>query len=139
LTLSTPEAAPPAQGGSIEVLPADERCGSKRAILAWCFFDWANSAFPTVVQTFLFSAYFTSHVAADTEAGTAAWGRATGLAALVIALLNSLAFHFTVYGRVREWDHAPVPPRRVRTAAALSLALWTVVVVSGRLLAYTFF
>jgi UMF1 family MFS transporter len=122
LTLSTPEAAPPAQGGSIEVLPADERCGSKRAILAWCFFDWANSAFPTVVQTFLFSAYFTSHVAADTEAGTAAWGRATGLAALVIALLSPLLGAVAdVGGRRKPW----LAGLTILTVAATA-ALWFV-------------
>jgi MFS transporter, UMF1 family len=76
----------------------------KRAILAWCFFDWANSAFPTVVQTFLFSAYFTSHVAASPEAGTAAWGHATGWAAILIALLSPLLGAIAdVGGRRKPW------------------------------------
>ncbi|HWA44851.1 MAG TPA: MFS transporter [Hypericibacter adhaerens] len=76
----------------------------KRAVLAWCFFDWANSAFPTVVQTFLFSAYFTSHVAADPASGTAAWGQATGIAALAIALLSPpLGAVADVGGRRKPW------------------------------------
>jgi UMF1 family MFS transporter len=76
----------------------------KRAVLAWCFFDWAKSAFPTVVQTFLFSAYFTSHVAADPASGTAAWGQATGIAALAIALLSPpLGAVADVGGRRKPW------------------------------------
>jgi UMF1 family MFS transporter len=76
----------------------------RRAILAWCFFDWANSAFPTVVQTFLFSAYFTSYVAANPEAGTAAWGHATGWAAILIALLSPLLGAIAdVGGRRKPW------------------------------------
>ena len=47
----------------------DSVSGSTRAIVAWCLFDWANSAFPTIVQTFLFSAYFTDHVARTHAAG----------------------------------------------------------------------
>jgi UMF1 family MFS transporter len=37
--------------------------GSRRAVFAWCLFDWANSAFPTVIITFVFAAYFTRAVA----------------------------------------------------------------------------
>jgi hypothetical protein len=32
-----------------------------------------------------------------------------------------------------------VPPRRARVAGALSLALWTCIVVSGRMIAYNWF
>jgi len=60
----------------------------RRAILAWCLFDWANSAFPAIVTTFLFSAYFTDHVAPTHAQGQALWSWANGLAALAIALLS---------------------------------------------------
>lgn len=60
----------------------------KRAILSWCLYDWANSAYPTVVTTFVFGTYFTKAVAETPEAGTAAWGYAVGTAGLVVALLG---------------------------------------------------
>ena len=63
---------------------------NRRAIIAWCLFDWANSAFPAIVTTFLFSAYFTDHVAPTHAAGQALWSWANGLAALVIALASPL-------------------------------------------------
>ena len=49
--------------------------GNRTAIIAWCLFDWANSAFPTIIVTFLFSAYFTTAVAPNPELGTALWGQ----------------------------------------------------------------
>ncbi len=56
-------------------------------ILAWCFFDWANSAFPTVIITAVFAAYFTEVVAVDRETGTGQWGLAISLSALAVAAL----------------------------------------------------
>ncbi len=60
----------------------------KPAIAAWCVYDWANSAFPTLITTFLFSTYFTGAVAADPVQGTAQWGHANSLAALLVALAS---------------------------------------------------
>lgn len=59
-----------------------------RALVSWCLYDWANSAFPTVVITFVFATYFTTAVAETPTAGTAQWGRALSLSALVVALLS---------------------------------------------------
>ncbi len=61
--------------------------GNRTAIIAWCLFDWANSAFPTIIVTFLFSAYFTTAVAANPELGTALWGQVNSVMALVAAAL----------------------------------------------------
>ncbi|MBL6957544.1 MAG: MFS transporter [Rhodospirillales bacterium] len=71
---------------------------NKRGLLAWCLYDWANSAFPTVITTFVFAAYFTKAVAADAVAGTELWGYAMSLSALCVALLSP------VFGAVA--DHA---------------------------------
>jgi hypothetical protein len=60
-------------------------------------------------------------------------------AALVLAVLNLLIFHFAVYSRVREWDLLPKPPLAARLSAVFSLTLWSVVVVTGRLVAYNWF
>lgn len=62
--------------------------GSPRALFSWCLFDWANSAFPTVVTTFIFAAYFTKAVAADEITGTSQWGYTISIAALVVAVIG---------------------------------------------------
>lgn len=76
----------------------------RRGRLAWCFYDWANSAFPTVIITFVFAAYFTEGVVKDSVAGTAMWGQAMGYSAFVVAvlapMLGAVADHT---GRRKPW------------------------------------
>ncbi len=60
----------------------------RRAVAAWCLYDWANSPFPTVVTTFIFAAYYTGAVAADASDALGQWGLMQGLAALAIALVS---------------------------------------------------
>ncbi len=62
--------------------------GGRAGLFAWCLYDFANSAFPTVIITFVFSAYFVRGVAADVEGGTAAWGHAMAIAGLATAVLS---------------------------------------------------
>ncbi len=62
----------------------------RRARIAWCLYDWGNSAFPSVILTFVFAAYFTRGVAADPVTGTAQWGWAISLSALAIAVFSPL-------------------------------------------------
>ena len=72
-------------------IPGGERGGGygadRRGLIAWCFYDWANSAFPTVVVTFIFAAYFTTTLSETPEAGTGLWGWALSLSGLAVALL----------------------------------------------------
>ena len=60
----------------------------RRARIAWCVYDWANSAFPTVIVTFVFSVYFVDGVAADKITGTTQWAYALSLSGIAIALLS---------------------------------------------------
>lgn len=60
----------------------------RKAAWGWCLYDWANSAFPTVVQTFVISTWFTQAVAVSKAAGTAQWGWAMAASGLAIALLS---------------------------------------------------
>jgi UMF1 family MFS transporter len=59
-----------------------------RTAWAWAFYDWANSAFPTVVSTFVIAAYFAQGIATDPATGQAQWGWMQAVAALVIAALS---------------------------------------------------
>ncbi len=57
-------------------------------IWSWALYDWANSAFTTLVVTFIYSTYFTQAMAPDEVTGTAWWSRAIGLSALLIAMTS---------------------------------------------------
>jgi UMF1 family MFS transporter len=59
-----------------------------RPALAWALYDWANSAFPTVVSTFVIAAYFATAVAPDPATGQAQWGWMQAAAAFAIAALS---------------------------------------------------
>lgn len=95
---------------------------SRTGVIAWCLFDWANSAFPTVIVTFVFAAYFTQGVAPDEIAGTALWGQAMGWSALVIAILSP------VVGAIADRRGRRKPWLVVTTLLCIicSAALWVV-------------
>ena len=67
---------------------SDMKKDDVRIIASWCLFDWANSAFTTLVVTFIYATYFTKAIAPDEVTGTALWSRAVGISAIVIALLS---------------------------------------------------
>ncbi|MGE0115753.1 MAG: DUF6644 family protein [Steroidobacteraceae bacterium] len=59
------------------------------------------------------------------------------MAMLFLAGLNMLVFHSVSYRSVSDWDTAEKPPVAVRAAAAISLLLWVVIVISGRWIGFT--
>jgi len=61
------------------------------------------------------------------------------LAGLVAAGLNAAFFHAMAARTIPQWDRDRVPPKRVQLAGGMSLALWVVIVVCGRLIAYHWF
>lgn len=68
---------------------------SPRTVWAWALYDFANSAFTTLVVTFVYGAYFTKALVLDPAtgqaseiAGTALWSRGVTLTALLVAVLS---------------------------------------------------
>ena len=101
--------------------PGGARLPSSRlGLFSWCLYDWANSSFPTIIITFVFSAYFTSMIAADPVAGTAQWANTIAISALVVALASpALGAIADKGGRRKPWLIA------FTVASALSCAmLW---------------
>src|ERR1700681_4173906 len=93
------------------VIASDVRMGEIRekypprsAVISWIFFDWAAQPYFTLITTFIFAPYFTSHVAADPASGQSLWGFATAAAGLVIALLSPvLGAIADASGRRKPW------------------------------------
>ncbi|WP_316976024.1 MFS transporter [Shumkonia mesophila] len=116
----------------------DGRGASPRALLSWCLYDWANSAFPTVITTFVFAAYFTRAVAADEVAGTSQWGAAMSLSGLAIALAGPVLGAIADRGGRRKPWIAAFTALCVALTALLwfarpdpSFALYTLVLVAS--------
>ncbi len=68
----------------MDKIPKNDR----RAIFSWCLYDFANSAFTTLIVTFVFATYFTEAVADNTTEGTALWSRGVTLTAIMVAFLS---------------------------------------------------
>ena len=61
------------------------------------------------------------------------------MVALLLAGLNAFFFHAVIYRKATTWDSLQIVPFRARLAGCVSLTLWTVVLVSGRLQAFNWF
>jgi hypothetical protein len=81
---------------------------------------------------------FTLFYAAPIRTTQSIWFRIK-VVLLIAAGINALLFRSKMHGAVHSWDADPKPPKNVRTAAALSLALWAGVVITGRCIAYNWF
>ena len=60
----------------------------KKAVAAWSFYDFANSAFTTLVVTFIYATYFTKGIAENETVGTTQWSIAVTITAFIVALLS---------------------------------------------------
>lgn len=61
---------------------------SRKRVWSWACFDFANSAFGTLVLTFVFNTYFTTVVASDKNVGTTLWGNTVAVASILIAVMS---------------------------------------------------
>ena len=83
---------------------SDGTGGLRRARISWAVYDWANSAFPTVIITFVFAAYFTKAVASDPITATGDWGAAMAISAFAVAVMGPvLGAVADLGGRRKPW------------------------------------
>lgn len=77
---------------------------SIRGPLAWAFYDWASSAFGAVIITFVFATYFSQGIAVDSVTGTAQWGWALTVSAMLAAVLGPILGAIAdATGRRKPW------------------------------------
>lgn len=89
-------------------------------ILSWCLYDWANSAFNTVVGTFVFSVFFARAIYGDETEGSALWGYTLGLSGIAVAILSP------VFGAIADRSGRRKPWLAVFTALTIlcTALLW---------------
>ncbi len=74
----------------------------KKVRFAWTMYDFANSAFTTLIVTFVYATYFTKAIAPDEISGTALWSRAVAISALAVAVLSPIMGAMADSGRNRK-------------------------------------
>ena len=62
----------------------------RQNVFIWSLYDFANSAFTTLVVTFIYAAYFTKAIAENEIIGTALWSRAISLTAIIVAIASPI-------------------------------------------------
>lgn len=71
----------------------------RRATIAWCLFDFANSSYTTLILTVAFAVYFrTAVVNASDNRGDQLWGVANFIAMLMVAVISP------VFGAVADYS-----------------------------------
>ena len=88
--------------------------------------------------TVMFITGFILYFAIPVRFTTSIWFRIK-VVLLIAAGINVLLFRRKMKASVGTWDTDPIPPKRIRVGAGLSLALWSGVVVTGRTIAYDWF
>ena len=63
---------------------------SRLEVGSWALYDFANSAFTTLIVTFIFANFFVRKVAPNPETGTILWTRAVILSAVLVALITPI-------------------------------------------------
>ena len=77
---------------------------SRRIVGSWALFDWANSAFPTLVVTFVYGPFFTLAFAPNGDVGTSWWSRGVSLSALIVAVSSPILGALADRGGSRRRD-----------------------------------
>ena len=76
---------------------------SKRTLWAWAMYDFANSAFTTLVVTFIYGAYFTKGIANDEVLGTQWWSWAIAITSIIVSILSPVLGALSDLGGYRKW------------------------------------
>ena len=60
----------------------------KKAIWGWALYDFGNSAFTTLIVTFIYAVFFAQEIAPDGDTGTVMWAYAVSFTAIVVAVTS---------------------------------------------------
>ena len=61
-----------------------------KKILNFALYDFANSAFTTIIITFIFSTYFAKQIAPNPILGQSYWGWAIGTTGILVAIIGPI-------------------------------------------------
>jgi MFS transporter, UMF1 family len=89
---------------------------TRREVWGWCMYDFADSAFTTVIVTTLYALYYKKIVVADDQRGDLLWGLAASVSEIAVALLAP------VLGAIADFSGSR---KRFLAACAVAVILFT--------------
>ena len=81
---------------------AGGRGADTKAIFGWVLFDFANSAYTTLIVTFIYATYFVGAIAPDQMMGTGLWSRGITITALSVAIASPFLGALADQGNLRK-------------------------------------
>lgn len=73
-----------------------------RAVWGWSLYDFANSAYTTLIVTFIYGIYFKEAIASDSIVGTSLWTRGITITGIVVALTSPFLGAIADRGGIRR-------------------------------------
>jgi MFS transporter, UMF1 family len=67
-------------------IPAEKP--SSKAIFSWCLYDFGNSAFTTMIVTFVYATFFADYIVGIANEGTTIWSWGVSATAICVAILS---------------------------------------------------
>lgn len=71
-------------------IPPDASAPTKLELFSWCMYDFANSAFPTIITMVAYAVYFTQVVAGGRPDATLLWSVAISISMILIGVVSPL-------------------------------------------------
>ena len=64
----------------------ESKGSGKLGLWSWALYDWAGQSYATVIQTFVFAAYFTNRIAENAEKATTDWSLTVGFTSFCVGI-----------------------------------------------------
>ena len=71
---------------SPEIASSQSVSHGRKSVWGWALYDFGNSAFTTLIVTFIYSVFFAQQIAPDGNTGTVLWANAIALTAIIVAV-----------------------------------------------------
>ncbi|MAM35101.1 MAG: MFS transporter [Micavibrio sp.] len=76
----------------------------RKTAIGWSLYDWANSAYATIILTFVYSVFFSKTIIGDDVTGGAYWSYAIAISGVLIALSAPILGAVADYaGHTKKW------------------------------------
>lgn len=70
-----------------KLLYLSKKMPNRRSIIAWCFYDFGNSAFTTLIVSFIYATFFAKTMMPNEVEGSWLWSTGVSISAVLIALI----------------------------------------------------
>ena len=74
-----------------------------KTILGWCFYDFANQPFTTIIITFLYAPYFSLVICNSETQGDSLWALGIAITAIFVSILSPILGAISDSGGFRKF------------------------------------